>query len=578
MATHEMTEIKPTRPKLESNEDSRYLLQQEMMLEIQIEAEDLHSTDIRKGDPFCVVKEVREGMLGSVVIGKTEIINGTLTPVFVTPIHVPYLFEEDQILQFSIYDFDLVGGNDLIGEITIRAVELVKEQKMERILRKKQRNTGTIKLHIDIIPPLPPQNFSLKFTTALPAKFWKPNVYLIVEKLRCDSKTVRVHKSDTMKYKTGLVWNVENIKRELLHTNDDSHLIFSVYSTSKFSQDKLLGSTEVTSDQLSSEEEFVSSLNEKVIVRSPSKLGHDPEGMSPLGPSTQIRLEKRGEVGITAYKLKSEKPDYFNFIKENGLKLKIHVAIDFTASNGHYKEMDSLHTLTASGNSYIEVLQGALPQMLDKVAEKNIAAYGFGAKLEGETETSHCFQLDPKSLDVDGLDTLLTAYTTRLREVTLSGPTVFSKVVKRVVQEVRAGRENEPKQYNILIIITDGVICDREATIDAIVYASYLPMSIVVVGIGKADFTDMRRLDGDLQPLKNGKNQQMIRDIVQFVTLDSVDKNRELVKKYEKEEHFLTKAIYREVPEQIIEYYEKLEPKIDKLLKGTYKEIQWWSL
>ena len=577
MATHEMTEIKPNRPNLEINEDSSYLLQQEMMLELQIEAEGLHSTDISKADPFCVVKEVREGMLGSAVIGKTEIINGTLNPVFVTPIYVPYLFEEDQILLFSVYDFDLVGGNDLIGEITIRAVELVKERKMEIILRKKQRNTGTIKLHIDIIPPLPPYNFSLKFTTALPAKFWKPNVYLIVEKHRCDNKTVRVHKSEAIKYKSGLVWSIDHIKRELLHTNDDSHLTFSVYSASKFSKDKLLGSAEVTLDQLSSEEEFVSSLNNRVIVRSPSS-AYDAEGISPLGTNTQFKLESKGEVGITVCKLKPEKPDYFNFIKERDLKLKIHVAIDFTASNGHYKEMDSLHTLTASGNSYIEVLQGALPQMLDKVADKKIAAYGFGAKLKGETETSHCFQLDTRSLYVEGLDTLLTAYTAKLREVTLSGPTVFSKVVKRVAQEVKAAKESEPKQYNILIIITDGVICDREATIDAIVYASYLPLSIVVVGIGKADFTDMRRLDGDLQPLKNGKNQMMIRDIVQFVTLDSVDKNRELVKEYEKEEHFLTKAIYREVPEQIIEYYEKLEPKIDKLLKGTYKQIQWWSI
>lgn len=572
-----MTEIKPTRPKIEINQDSIYLLQEEMMLEIQIEAEGLHSTDINKADPFCVVKEVREGMLGSVVIGKTEIINATLTPVFVTPIYVPYLFEEEQILQFSMYDFDLVGGNDLIGQITIRAVELVKERKMERTLRKKQRNTGTIKLHIDIIPPLPPYNFSLKFTTALPAKFWNPRVYLIVEKLRCDSKTIRVHKSETIKYKQGLVWNIENVKRELLHTNDDSLLIFSVYSTSKFSKDKLLGSAEVTLDQLSSEEEIVTSLNEKVIVRSPSKLGHDPEALSPLVINTQIKLESKGEVGITASKLKPVKPDYFNFIKERDLRLKIHVAIDFTASNGHYKDVNSLHFLQPSGNRYTEVLQGALPQMLGEVAEKKIAAYGFGGKLNDEMETSHCFQLDENSLEVEGLETLLTAYKARLEDVTLSGPTVFSKVVKRVAKEVKAEKENEPKLYHILIIITDGVICDREATIDAIVYASYLPISIVVVGIGKADFTDMRRLDGDLQPLKNGKNQQMIRDIVQFVTLDSVEKNRELVKDYEKEEHFLTKAIYREVPEQIIEYYEKLEPKIDKLLKGTYKEIQWWA-
>lgn len=41
------------------------------------------------------------------------------------------------------------------------------------------------------------------------------------------------------------------------------------------------------------------------------------------------------------------------------------------------------------------------------------------------------------------------------------------------------------------MIITDGVITDFQATVEQIVRASDLPMSILIVGVGEADFDQM---------------------------------------------------------------------------------------
>lgn len=57
------------------------------------------------------------------------------------------------------------------------------------------------------------------------------------------------------------------------------------------------------------------------------------------------------------------------------------------------------------------------------------------------------------------------------------------------------------QKYTILLILTDGVINDLEATIDEVVKASTLPLSIIIVGIGNADFEQMDQLDGDDAPL-----------------------------------------------------------------------------
>ena len=55
-----------------------------------------------------------------------------------------------------------------------------------------------------------------------------------------------------------------------------------------------------------------------------------------------------------------------------------------------------------------------------------------------------------------------------------------------------------------------------EETRGALVEASSLPMSVIIVGVGREDFSEMRLLDGDENRLKyHGRYAE--RDIVQFV-------------------------------------------------------------
>jgi len=42
-------------------------------------------------------------------------------------------------------------------------------------------------------------------------------------------------------------------------------------------------------------------------------------------------------------------------------------------------------------------------------------------------------------------------------------------------------------------------------TINSVVESSYLPISIIIVGVGKADFNNMDELDSDQSKLKDNK-------------------------------------------------------------------------
>lgn len=46
-------------------------------------------------------------------------------------------------------------------------------------------------------------------------------------------------------------------------------------------------------------------------------------------------------------------------------------------------------------------------------------------------------------------------------------------------------------------MLTDGVISDMMATKRAIIDASHLPLSIIIVGVGEAKFSAMNELDSD---------------------------------------------------------------------------------
>lgn len=77
-----------------------------------------------------------------------------------------------------------------------------------------------------------------------------------------------------------------------------------------------------------------------------------------------------------------------------------------------------------------------------------------------------------------------------------------------------AAAKRDGSEYFILLIITDGIITDMPQTKEAIVSAASLPLSIIIVGVGTADFSAMKELDGDEVRLSsNGRFAE--RDIVQ---------------------------------------------------------------
>lgn len=99
--------------------------------------------------------------------------------------------------------------------------------------------------------------------------------------------------------------------------------------------------------------------------------------------------------------------------------------------------------------------------------------------------------------------------------------------------------EEEGKQsYTLLLVLTAGNVENVKETKEQLIEASSDPLSIVIVGIGDADFSGMEFLDEHDATKEDG------RDITKFVRFSDY-----------KSFNALTEAVLDEIPEQLVEYF-----------------------
>ena len=234
--------------------------------------------------------------------------------------------------------------------------------------------------------------------------------------------------------------------------------------------------------------------------------------------------------------------DYIN----NGVKIALDIGIDFTGSNGDPDEEDSLHCRLPEmerKNPYERAISSCARIMANYDYDQLFPVYGFGAIIKGQTDVSNCFNINFKEdPNIQTVENIMKEYYSCLDKIFFAGPTNFAPIFNKIINDIR---KESIIDYHVIMILTDGIIDDLEDTIDALVEGSFLPLSVIIVGIGDADFSKMVQLDGDDIPLVSRKGVKRQRDLVQFVPFN----------KFEGNEKKLTEEVLDEIPRQVIEYY-----------------------
>ncbi|XP_051916862.1 copine-2 isoform X2 [Hippocampus zosterae] len=235
-----------------------------------------------------------------------------------------------------------------------------------------------------------------------------------------------------------------------------------------------------------------------------------------------------------------------------GCQLMFTVGIDFTASNGNPREPSSLHYINPLGsNEYLAAILAVGQIIQDYDTDKMFPALGFGAQLPPDWKVSHEFAINfnPTNPFCSGVEGIAQAYSACLPQIRFYGPTNFAPIINHVARfAAQALQQEKAAQYFTLLIITDGVISDMDETRHSIVQASKLPMSIIIIGVGNADFAAMEFLDGDASMLRSNTGEEAVRDIVQFVPFrDFRNAPKET----------LAKSVLAELPQQVTQYFKQ---------------------
>uniref|UniRef100_A0A8C6YFI8 Copine 8 n=1 Tax=Naja naja TaxID=35670 RepID=A0A8C6YFI8_NAJNA len=215
-------------------------------------------------------------------------------------------------------------------------------------------------------------------------------------------------------------------------------------------------------------------------------------------------------------------------------------------------EVTLLSFLVETEVSFLDYIKGgAVGEIIqDYDTDKMFPALGFGAKLPPDGRISHEFALNgnPQNPYCNGIDGVMEAYYMSLKSVQLYGPTNFAPVINHVARYAASIKDGS--QYFVLLIVTDGVISDMAQTKESIVNAAKLPMSIIIVGVGPAEFDAMEELDGD-EIRVSSRGVYAERDIVQFVPFrDYIDRTGNHILSMAR----LARDVLAEIPDQFLSY------------------------
>mmetsp|Transcript_14177 Transcript_14177/g.20248 ORF Transcript_14177/g.20248 Transcript_14177/m.20248 type:complete len:579 (-) Transcript_14177:199-1935(-) len=204
-------------------------------------------------------------------------------------------------------------------------------------------------------------------------------------------------------------------------------------------------------------------------------------------------------------------------------------AIDFTSSNGdpsipgslHYKQEGML-------NDYEEAMLSVGEVLSKNNQKKTYPVWGFGCKF-GDDTVRHIFRVGKhaEACGIVGNDGVLSAYQNVWSyNMTMSGPTNIIPVLQAAAsRSTKYCDEELIAKYCIILILTDGIMQDMNSTINHIYSYSQLPMSIVLIGIGRADFSafdEIHKLQDNEKSWRN--NFTFIPSILHQNTPDSLPK------------------------------------------------------
>jgi len=489
-----------------------------------------------QSDPFLVVYLKVEGGEDKgkwIKIGNTETCSNNHNPRWVTSVRTNFFFEQVQTLRFDVFDEDTedqknLSDHDFVGSCSVNLGQLCHQfsskkrfplVKNGRTLTVSGKPTTLLVRVEEVLENLDELELTISGHGLAAMDWWgTSDPYVEFLKPLEDGSWLPVAKTETIKLTVNPKFKRMTIKiAHLCNGNYSLPIKVRCLDWNLTCDPMLIGEAEVS-------------------VR--GILGGNSMDVTLKNP------EKQGTVG-TLRLLDAKITSRYSFLQflDAGLEIQLVIAIDFSKSNGDPSSSTSLHALNKpEGNEYQQAIRQVVQVLEPYDTDGKIPVYGFGCKKKGSQNTSQCMPLTFKDGDpeVDGLAGVMEAYASALQDLELTEPTLFEDIMEMACTIA----DGNGQTYTILLLLTHGMISDMDKTINSIIRGCKLPLSIIIVGVGSADFGSMEILNALDKPLKNTEGEIMQRNIVQFVPFN----------KFKNDDRILAAETLRKIPGQVTDY------------------------
>uniref|UniRef100_A0AAQ5XVL0 C2 domain-containing protein n=1 Tax=Amphiprion ocellaris TaxID=80972 RepID=A0AAQ5XVL0_AMPOC len=504
---------------------------------------------LSKPDPCFILKMQSHGQW--MEVDRTEVIRSCVNPTYSKVFTLDFYFEEVQRLRFELYDINSSHNGlkeaTFLGSVECTLGQIISQRKLSKALLRPGGTVGKAIITITAEELTGNDDYiELSFSARkLDDKdfFSKSDPFLEIYRLNDDATLQLVYRTETVMNNLNPVWKTFKVSLNSLCSGDhERKLQCTVWDWDSNGKHDYIGEFEATFKEMrgaiDGRQVQWPCINPKYKVK---KKNYKNSGIVILNQCKIIKMHS-----------------FLDYIM-GGCQIQFTVAIDFTASNGDPRNSCSLHYIHPyQPNEYLKALVAVGEICQDYDSDKMFPAFGFGARIPPDFKVSHDFAVNfnEENPECAGIQGVVEAYQACLPKLQLYGPTNIAPIIQKVAnsasQEVHT---KEAMQYFILLILTDGVITDMADTREAIVQASHLPMSVIIVGVGNADFSDMQMLDGDDGILRSPKGEPVLRDIVQFVPFRNFKHASPAA---------LAKSVLAEVPNQVVDYYNSkgIKPKV----------------
>ncbi|XP_061573714.1 copine-4 isoform X1 [Cololabis saira] len=522
---------------------------------------------LSKPDPCIVLKMQSHGQW--MEVDRTEVLRSCVNPSYSKVFTLDFYFEEVQRLRFELYDINSSHNGlreaDVLGSVECTLGQIISQRKLSKALLRPGGTVGKTIVTISAEELTGNDDYiELSFSARkLDDKdfFSKSDPFLEIYRVNDDATMQLVYRTETVMNNLNPMWKTFKVSLNSLCSGDhERKLQCTVWDWDSNGKHDYIGEFEATFKEMrgaiDGRQVQWPCINPKYKVK---KKNYKNSGIVILSQCKVIKMHSFLDYIMGGCQIQFT-------VRFRTWSWSLQVAIDFTASNGDPRNSCSLHYIHPyQPNEYLKALVAVGEICQDYDSDKMFPAFGFGAQIPPDYKVSHDFAVNfnEDNPECAGIQGVVEAYQACLPKLQLYGPTniapIIQKVAKTASQEVHT---KEAMQYFILLILTDGVITDMADTREAIVQASHLPMSVIIVGIGNADFSDMQMLDGDDGILRSPKGEPVLRDIVQFVPFRNFKHASPAA---------LAKSVLAEVPNQVVDYYNSkgIKPKVPSAYQSS---------